>query len=326
MVEQGVQTKIPALFRQLTESGYVTQAALRKTEDGLYALATSLAELLARGGITTVPGDRGRQLKCALFFDDWYLYAVTDETAVTYSLFKMREQEKDLELGLDADGDTPGVTVSFIAMDTECLMRCLQDPCAENRKALSDEINRVAAQRKQTHSKALKAYFCRTRAQGPYLIAALYTETMAAMARQGVLAVPDRYALDYGKTGLKGRLPRFIEENNRAANMTVCDHRQIYIRRPEAPTEQERLAILATHTGNVSFSSFAAEVQFHALFLTWWAKIPIPVVGSSPYASAIRADMSIADAEMTGPTPYYRLNSRLVKNQERCHKGGGQDR
>ena len=86
----------------------------------------------------------------------------------------------------------------------------------------------------------------------------------------------------------------------------------------DSMTEQERLAILATHTGNTSFFSFAAEVQFHAKFLTWWAKIPIP--GGSPYASAIRADMSIGDAEFEGPTPYYRPDSRIVRKQYHCHK------
>ena len=87
---------------------------------------------------------------------------------------------------------------------------------------------------------------------------------------------------------------------------------------PLHPTEWERLAILATHTGNTSFFSFAAEVQFHAKFLTWWAKIPVP--GGSPYASAIRADMSIGDAEFAGPTPYYRPDSRIVRKQYHCHK------
>jgi hypothetical protein len=113
---------------------------------------------------------------------------------------------------------------------------------------------------------------------------------------------------------------RFIEENNRAAGKIVCDNQKIYVCDPLHPTEQERLAILATHTGNTSFFSFAAEVQFHARFLTRWAKIPLPIIGGSPYASAIRADMSIGDAEFTGPTPYYRPDSRMVRKQYHCHK------
>jgi hypothetical protein len=86
-------------------------------------------------------------------------------------------------------------------------------------------------------------------------------------------------------------------------------------------TEAEKLAILATHTGNVSLHSFGAEVRYHAMFLTSAAKIRLPLLGS-PYASAIRADMSIGDKEFQGPTPYYHLSGRLVRTQMRYHTDG----
>jgi hypothetical protein len=182
------------------------------------------------------------------------------------------------------------------------------------------EINRVVAAGGQKHCEALKQYFVRTEAQGAYLIAKLYTGYIASLAKDGRLPVPERYVSDYRARGLRGRVARFIEENNRAAGKTICDHETIWIDDPLCPTKEERLAILATHAGNTSLFSFAAEVQFHARFLTWWARISIPVIGRSPYASAIRADMSIGDAEFTGPTPYYWPNSRIVKQQYNCHK------
>jgi hypothetical protein len=178
----------------------------------------------------------------------------------------------------------------------------------------------VVAAGGQKHCEALKRYFIRTEAQGAYLIAKLYTEYIASLAENGYISVPERYACDYKKQGARGRVPRFIEENNRYAESMICDHKRIYVGDPLQPTERERLAILATHTGNTSFFSFAAEVQFHARFLTRWAKIPLPIIGGSPYASAIRADMSIGDAEFTGPTPYYRPDSRMVRKQYHCHK------
>lgn len=315
-----VKTDLPDVFRRLMEQGCLDEGDLCGCEDGFRAVTRSVADILARRDITTFPGESGTQLECGLFFDDWYLYAVPNGADFTYSLFKMREQEHDAKLGLNADGDIPGVTVCFIAMEPQVLLTCLAEPTEENRKGLGIEINRVVAYRGQTHDRALKAYFIRTEAQGPYLIAKQYTGYIASLAENGVLDVPERYAADYQKWGKDKRIPKFLEENNAAAGVTVCDHEKIFFRDPQAPTEQERLAVLATHTGNVSLFSFAAEVQFHARFLTKWAKIPIPIVGRSPYASAIRADMSIGDAEMTGPTPYYRLNSRLVKNQYACHK------
>ena len=315
-----IQTDLPDVFEQLIDLGCLDTSEIHSSSDGFCAAATALADILACRGITTVPGRQGDLLECRLFFDDWYLYAVSGETGYTYSLFKMREQEYDAKFERNADGDTPGVTVSFIALQTNVLLDCLQEPTPQNRARLNEEINRVVAFAGQRHSEALKQYFIRTEAQGSYLIAKLYVESIASLAENGTLPVPTRYAADYQKHGANGRVPRFIEENNRLAGKTVCDHRKIYIADPLHPTRQEQLAILTTHAGNTSFFSFAAEVQFHARFLTRWARIPLPFIGRSPYASAIRADMSIGDAEFAGPTPYYRPNSRIVQEQYHCHK------
>ena len=314
------QRNLPKLFGRLADLRCLSEDEICGTSDGFCASTATVAEILARRGITTAPDSQGELLACGLFFDDWYLYAVSDGVDCTYSLFKMREQEYDAKLGRNADGDMPGVTIPFISMQTEILQACLRDPTPENRMRLNEEINRVVAYRGQRHNERLKQYFIRTEAQGAYLIAKLYTGYIASLAENGCILIPERYACDYRKQGARGRVPRFIEENNRYAESVICDHERIYVGDPLHPTERERLAILATHTGNTSFFSFAAEVQFHARFLTRWAKIPIPIIGRSPYASAIRADMSIGDAEFAGPTPYYRPDSRIVQKQYHCHK------
>ena len=311
---------LPEFFEKLMGLQCFSGTEIHSTSDGFYVAVTAISDLLVHCGIDTVPDSRGEPMECRLFFDDWYLYAVEDGGSYTYSLFKMREQEYDAKLGRKADGDVPGVTISFIALETDILWDCLCDPTEHNRRRLNREIDRVVAAGGQKHCEALKRYFIRTEAQGAYLIAKLYTGYIASLAKNGELPVPERYASDYRRQGMRGRVARFIEENNRAAGKVVCDHQKIYICDPLHPTEQERLAILVTHAGNPSVFSFAAEVQFHARFLTWWAQIPIPVVGRSPYASAIRADMSIGDAEFTGPTPYYWPNSRIVRQQRNCHK------
>ena len=314
------QKKLPELFETLMELGVLSETKIHSTSDGFFAAATSVADILAIRDITTVPDRQGNPLECGLFFDDWYLYAVAEGDGYVYSLFKMREQEYDAKMGLCADGDTPGVTVPFIALREDILLDCLREPAPENRLQLNEEINRVVVYRGQRHDETLKRYFLRAEAQAAYLIARLYTEFIASLAGEGYLPVPERYASDYEKQGLRGRVPKFIEENNQNAGRVICDHEKIYIADPLAPTEQERLAILATHAGNPSFFSFAAEVQFHAMFLVWWARIPLPFIGHSPYASAIRADMSIGDAEFAGPTPYYRSDSRMVRRQRACHE------
>jgi hypothetical protein len=107
---------------------------------------------------------------------------------------------------------------------------------------------------------------------------------------------------------------------NQGAGYVVCDHENIYLENREEPTEHEAAAILATHTGNTSVFSFAAEVEYHACFLTPLAKIKIPFFGRSVYASAIRADMTVGDTEFEGPAPFYRSDSKIVKRQYALHR------
>lgn len=316
---------IPPFFRQLASRGCLAADDIFCTDDRFYAVSRSIADILVEKGITTFPNSRDEEWDCDKFFDDWYLYAVPGDSDYIYSLFKMREQEFDAANGLTADGDTPGVTVSFIMLETEALSRCIDDPSFANRKTLGREINRVVADRGQRHHAALKTYFNDYRTKGSYLIGQLYVHFLASLAQNGTLVVPESYKVICQKVRTSAlsrmieRIPRFIDRNNEAAEYTVCDHKKIYIRNPGNLSLHEKLAILAIHTADVSFASFAAEVEFHARFLTWYAKIPIPFFGRSFYDSAIRADMSIDESSLENLAPFHCLRSRIVRRQARYH-------
>lgn len=320
------ENKIPELFRRLQAEGCMKESQILKTRDGFYMVYKSLSDMLEDKGIYEVPDSEGIRIACRNFFDDWFLYAVPNLQGYTYSLVKMREQEHDGDGDVPADGDTPGVTISFISFNGEILMNCLQEPTDENRLRLNREINRVVAYRGQSHHKALKEYFINPKSEASYLIAALYTKHIASFAENGRLAVPDHYRkivqqVAVGRSNTKlDRVPRFIEMLNREAGSVVCDNEYIYIRDCENPDAYECAAILATHTANTSVFSFAAEVVFHARFLVAPAKFKIPFLGSSAYDSAIRADMSIGDTELQGHTPYYREDSSIVQEQYQCHR------
>lgn len=316
---------LPGCFSGLLELQVISRTDLAATEDGFCAVKQSLSHILEVRGITEFPGSGGRRLQCCKYFDDWFLYAVPGTDGPVYSLFKMREQEYDLEEGEAADLDTPGVTVSFIAFRAEILERCLLEKTDEAAKALSDEINRVVAWPGQRHHRALKVYFVRAEAQAPYLIADLYVRQMLSFAPKGYLLVPAHYeavrqkALSPKAKAKDKRLPDFLDQNNRDAGRVVCDHERIYIKDLSAPTVYEKAAILATHTANTSFHSFAAEVRFHAQFLHPLARLRVPFLGRSLYDSAIRADLSIDDSEFEGTAPYHDPNSKCVRIQKRLH-------
>lgn len=318
------EKKIPDFFIWLSAQGLITDENIRKTDDGFFALDKCISDILAHRDITTFKTDGGLELECDKYFDDWYIYAVSASDKFTYGLFKLREQEYDMFAGEKADGDTPGVTVSFIAFDTKKLSDCLEDPTDEATSALSDEINRVVAYSRQRHSPVLKSYFSRTSAQGAYVIARLYVRHIACFAHKGFIIVPEKYEEVYAQslTMPKGhksrRLPDFLEQNNKRAGRTVCDGERIYIADKTAPDEFESLAILAVHTADTSFNCFAAEVQYHALFLIPAARVRIPFIGSV-YESAIRADLSIDDSEFEGNAPYHNPDSRLVNKHKAIH-------
>ena len=312
------ENTIPDSFSKLLESGLVEENNIEKTDDGFFCLNKSISDILAQKDVHTFPTDDGGELKCENYYDDWYIYALAKEESFVYSLFKLREQEYDMYAGERADYDSPGVTVSFISYDINTLMNCLNESTDKNKKAMSDEINRVVARRRQKHHTVMRRYFCKAESKAPYLIAELYIKHILTFTYKGFILVPQKYeeiysaSLASSKDSKTCRLPNFINRNNEAAGRIVCDHDKIYIKDPKAPDYYEKLAILATHTADTSFNCFACEVQYHALFLNSFTKMKIPFLGSI-YESAIRADLSIDDSEFEGNAPYHRADSKLVK-------------
>lgn len=316
---------IPEFFQRLVADKCISETDILNTSDGFFMVYKSVSDILEGRGILDFLDSEDVWLDCDKFFDDWFLYAVPYESDYIYSLVKLREQEHDAEQGLIADGDTPGVTVSFISLEQEILYDCLKNSSDKNRKKLNAEINRVVSYRGQSHHTALKKYFKNPQSDAPYLIADVYMKHIAGFSENGCLEVPEYYKeivkqYRLNKKSVKlSRLPEFIELLNQKAGCVVCDNEKIYIKNPDKPTKYESLAILATHTANTSVYSFAAEVEYHARFLTALAKIKIPFYGRSIYDSAIRADMSVGDTELQGSAPFYKSGSRIVKRQYKLH-------
>ena len=309
---------VPAVFQQLLSNKNIFETEILHTQDGFWMVYRSLAEILERGNILDFPDEDGTRLACDKFSDDWFLYAVPGENGHVYSLLKLREQEHDAEGDLPADGDTPGVTISFISFACEALQNCFAQPTDENRKKLDCEIDRVVARRGQRHHAALKQYFTNPASEGAYFVADLYVKHLVSFAANGTLAVPEHYReIARNKNS---RMRRLVESFNQAAGGVVCDHEKIFIQNADALTEYECSVILFTHTGNPSRYSFAAEVEYHARFLMPVARIKLPLFRKSVYDAAVRADMTIGDADRRGLAPFYRENSQIVKKHRKLHK------
>ena len=316
----------PKAFCWLKTEGCIEETDIKKTQDGFWLVDRSIADILARKEIFDFPDKDSVRIPCDRFYDDWFLYAVPDGDDHIYSLLKLREQEHDTEDGAPADGDTPGVTISFISFGCEILFECLRMSTNQNRRKLDVEINRVVAYGGQKHHKALKQYFVDPHSHGAYLVARLYGKHIAAFAENGMLELPLAYqqtvqrSISFKNSARLARLPRFIASVNEKAGRIVCDEKYLYIKDREHPDEDECAAILATHTGNTSPYSFAAEVEYHARYLVKIAKIKLPFFGRSVYSSAIRADMTIGDNEFQGAAPFCQEGSKILKRQKTLHQ------
>ena len=104
---------MPSFFQYLSDTKLIHSDHILFTKDGFYMIGKSISSILISKGIETFPDREDKILECRNFFDDWFLFAVPNHEDHAYGLLKMREQEHDLEQGMKADGDTPGVTISF---------------------------------------------------------------------------------------------------------------------------------------------------------------------------------------------------------------------
>lgn len=99
--------------------------------------------------------------------------------------------------------------------------------------------------------------------------------------------------------------------------MTIYDfdNNTITVQNKSDLTLYEKQAILACFTANVTFNSFAAEVEYHAE-----AALIIPEFLHDKYLKAIRADMAVGEENESGAfDSYYDLNSSIVREQIEAH-------
>ena len=110
----------------------------------------------------------------------------------------------------------------------------------------------------------------------------------------------------------------------RCIRKTVCSQNKcINIEDTDNLSEGEKYAILTVYTSNVTYNSFAAEVEFHSDALVAW-KAKIPYLGKKKwYESAIRAKMGFNEEQESnsggGFDEYYDLDSKIVRMQAEIH-------
>lgn len=328
----------PMFFESLIGRSIISADKLDFTDDGFFLTTTPLCVILDRNGIKYLPvtPDYSEEWYVYDYFDDWYLFAVTNEMYVSYGLYKMREQESD-----SYDNNDPGVTVSFISLDTAKITNCINNPSNENKYALYQAVTKVTGPGSYESDDIITGYFSETASAGSYLIAEKSVAFFASCCTGNVITAPDnlvamfdeiaeidellgnvfldsdtRAALIQRKIDLQ-RVPAALEAINTSVGMTIFDFDCYALRVQDKDNLKlyEKQAILACFTANVTFNSFAAEVQFHAIAVN-----DPKSVFDCWYDAAIRADMAIGEEYESGfYDEYYNLNSSIVREQAEAH-------
>jgi len=328
-----------SLVSALVEYGFASSSEVVSTSDGFSLLLRPLSSVFSAAGISSLAEDSSGSStrSCANYYDDWFVFSVDTSSGVANGLVKMREQESD-----SYDGNDPGVTVSFVSLSRNVVIGHLLSPTTAESYELLCALDKVTGPGSYEYDGVLANYFKSARADAPYLIAEEYVELIAKKCTSGgVLQAPDNYTailteieeinellenpwLD-NETRLVyinqlsdlSRVPDAIEQNNSNAGYNVYNNSNntILIGNAYNLTSYEKYAILATHTGNVTFNSFAAEVQFHADALDdYLSSLP------AYYEAALRADMAIGEEYESGMfDDYYDLDSSIVQTQIQYH-------
>ena len=335
-------TVLPTAFGNLINKNAMSKNDYKCTNDGFYISTKPLSKMLISKDIDDLIDKNSNEFPCDKYYDDWYLYAIDSAGVYTYSFIKLREQENDYEL--TKEGDDPCVTISFVEFNISTLIETINNPTSSNKRALYTDINIAVANLDVEHNQRLEEYFVNPASKASYLVADLYIKHLAKCVKNGYIEAPENYIniinegeeLDellnsnditdpqsyiiiYNNWVRTQRVPNALKALNTSSHTIYnTNTHRLYIEDPNNLTANEEYALLMMFTGNVNRNSFAAEVKFHAEALSWAPDVTVE--GINPYHSAIRADMGIGEgSDVDGTTPYYDLNSDIVKEQGEFH-------
>lgn len=303
----------------LLNQGLISSADIKTTDDGFSIITKSLSDILLAKGIDRLykPAENLSYREVQYFYDDWYFFAITNSPIIQYSVVKMREEEHDPS-SVDHDGDTQVVTVPFIRFEMQSFLTCISNPSIANSENLFTQLAISLEDENSIHDETICRYFSRTESKGAYLIAEEYVKIIAKTCINGYINAPADYA-NVVQQESDDRLVTYVSEIDEAAGGNLYDEttNRIYISNPESLTYYEKCMILATHTGDANFNSFATEVEYHADMTLLFS----PIHDFILYEKACRADLSTIEGGINNWASHnYRdLDSKMVKAQAAIH-------
>ena len=245
-----------------------------------------------------------------MFYDDWYIYGIyskgINKYNITFGLFKMRENETHMVNQNNKDMSEPSVSVSFIEFDIISFCNDLSNKSIGNiSKHIANVIYPKSIHDRKQYSYVLQKYFSTAWSVTGYYIADLYVNKIVSTNLDGKIYVTKEVLNN-------NRILKFLEKYQNIYNKL---ENVVMVNNNEKLSIDDKNILLATHTANVNYYSFVAEIKFHAdalcnklAYFDKW------------YNSAIIADMGVGEESEYNPfNKYYNLNSDIVLEQIKYH-------
>lgn len=252
---------VPSALQSFIDDGYISINDIKQTDDGFTMCTKPLNEIFVNMGIPELRGNNG--LKVTLEdLDCFYIYNI----GTNYSILKMRGYETnkppEKRRGMGTSIPFMDFDISLINTVSEELSPLTEEQYeqseqSQNEIQLCTELDKLIygkVNKDYTYCVPIVDYFTTFASKGSYLIAEEYIKKMLATERDanGYILVPSN--IKPTQTNFLNTLPDIYDsEKNR---IKVSNYNL---------TNNEKKAILACRTANLSLNSYSAENIAHAI-------------------------------------------------------------
>ena len=332
----------PDLYDELINKKYIDMNKMCQTEDGFTICMTPIADIYRNIGFdgyvvyTNIDEDEhGDYTRPDDFYlRDWYLYSVSKNDEVAYSILKLRTYNSSIKA-------TPGVSIPFASIDVSVF--------DDNTYLDNDHIEFVKQETRrvivcnsdQPYNGIIINYFYNSTSDALYELADIYV---------GKVIEDELGENETDENCVKAVLPGFEETDYQKTALSKCNlydesSKSIKIADSQILSQVEKEAILSCRTNNPNYDSFAAEIVFHAeatLYVSgaifalridptpnstfgWEAHLVDSLIADwlkkEFYASGIKADLSIDDKETSSMEEWFfkSENSPFLIYQRAAH-------
>lgn len=273
---------VPSALQSFIDNEYISINDIKQTDDGFTLCTKSLAEIFSDMGISEqINGSITKHLSF-IYLTSWYIYSVDNH----YSVFKMREYEEAKKIAQveieeaaqkgeelkDGQGKVRGVgtSIPFMEFDINLINTVKENVSQGNRYSQAEfdlytELNKLIygeVDEMYTYCFPIADYFSKASSKGSHLIAEEYIRKILANERDanGYIQIQEKLKLE--QNVFLSSLPNIYDSDNNRI-LVNSDNNKI-LGNSYNLTNNEKKAILACRTGNLSLNAFTAENIAHA--------------------------------------------------------------